>query len=153
MCLAHAHVVERSLVDPHREWLPPAGLGAEHLESGVALGLPHLRRREVGDRLHLLAEQRVDARRVVRKVDDHDLIDVRLALPPVVRVLDEHAALARREALVLERTGAHRVLRVVVRGHNAVEVLPDVVREADVRDPKPDAHRAGIELFGGPWSM
>jgi hypothetical protein len=48
----------------------------------------------------------------VAEIDDRQRVDVRQARLPVVGVPDEHAALARREALVLERPRAVWLARV-----------------------------------------
>ncbi len=145
--LAHAVVVERRGVDAHGERLPRARLGDEDLERRVGLDVGDLRRGQRGDRVDLTAEQRVDPRRVVGEVDDDQLVGVRLAVLPVVRVLQEAALLARREALVLVRTGADRVGRVVVDGHDPVEVLAEVVREARVGELQRHADGAVVQLL------
>ncbi len=145
--LAHAHVAEGRLVDPHRERLPGAALRDQRLEARVALDRGQLRRRQVVDRLDLAREQRVEPCGVVGEVDDRHRVDDRRSVP-VVGVAHEHALLSRREALVLERAGPDRGLRVVADRHDAVEVLADVVGEADVRGRQRDLHRARVERLG-----
>ena len=99
------------------------------------------------DGVDLAAEQRVDARRVVGEVDDDQLVGVRLAVLPVVRVLQEAALLARGEAVVLVRAGADGVGRVVVGGDDAVEVLAEVVRERRVGELERHADGPVVQLL------
>ena len=66
---------------------------------------------------------------------------------PVVRVLHEHALLSGREALVLPRSRADGILRVVVGRDDVVEVLPEVVDEARVRELQRDPHRRRVHLL------
>ena len=76
--LPHADVVERGGVDPHADRRPRRARRLEHLRPRVAVDDGHLRRGHVRHRVDLAAEQRVHPRRVVREVDDHDLVEVGL---------------------------------------------------------------------------
>ena len=100
-----------------------------HQHGHVAGRLMRLRllRRQLRHHVDLAGEQRVQARRVVRDRHDLERVDVRLARHPVVRVLHEHALLARGERLELERARADRVLVVGLAGRDDPRVVVDEV--------------------------
>jgi hypothetical protein len=151
--LPHAHVVERRPVHPHGERQPRAGLRLEHTQAGIGLDDVQLAQRKLIDRVDLPAEQRVDPGGVVREVDDDELVQVGLALAPVVRVPYEDALLSRFEAPQRERPGTDRVLRVIPGWNNAVLVLRELVEEDRVRSMEdqldgpvvPDLDSAGVD--------
>ena len=126
--LAHAHVVEGRRVDAHGDRVPGGGLGDDRLQVAVRLEDGHLGERHLVDRVHLTREQRVDARRVVRELDQHELVDRRL-VAPVVRERHELGLLARLEADELPRAGADRLLRVVADRDDVDDVAQDLVEE------------------------
>ena len=96
-------------------------------------------RRHLRHRVDLSAQQRVHPRSVVREVDDHDLVEVRLPGAPVIRVAGVRALLSGREARQLERTCADVRLRLAVAGRpvahrdDAGGVLGERVEDGGVR--------------------
>src|SRR5688572_10904191 len=91
--LPDADVLERLLIDAHADWIPGAGLRLVDGEVVAPLDQGDLSVRHVADCVELATEEGVDLCRLRREVDDVDLVEVRLALAPVVLVADMDATL------------------------------------------------------------
>ena len=149
----HAHVVEGRGVDPHAQRRPRARRGDEDLLPAT-LHDGHLRERDVRHRLDLPGQQRVDLGRVGGEVDDPHLVEVRLAVDPVVLVLHVDALPSRSEALDLERPGpdvlqralADRVRLVALRD-DALEVLGERLHQRHVRAGQEETACVLVELL------
>ncbi len=127
--LSDALVVERRAVHAHGERQPHAGFRVEDLHARVRVQDLQQRQRDLADGVHLGGEQGVDQRIVIVEVEDRQLVQVGLAIAPIVVIAGEDAALSGREGLDLEWAGSHRLGRVVVCGHDAQGVLPERVVE------------------------
>ena len=108
-----------------------------------------LRGRQVSHRVDLPAEQRVDLGGRVVEVLDRDLVEVRLAGPPVVRVAHVHALLAWRERLELVRAGPDlgRGVRLVADRHHAERVARQRLRDGRVRRLQRQRDRVLVHLL------
>ena len=115
--LAHERVVERGPVDSHQEDLDRRARCGDDLDLARVLLRPRLRERQLAHHVDLAGEQRVDPRGLVVDRDVLPLVDVGLALVPVVLVADAEAALTDGELLELEGARADGV-RVV--GHSVL---------------------------------
>ena len=131
--LANQGIVERGLVDGHQDHLDGGARRVDHLDLAGLLLRVRLRELELAHHVDLTGEQSVEPGRVVGDGDVLPLVDVRLALVPVVRVLVTEAPLADREGHEHERPGTDRigVVRVPVLNHYGV-LLYELVVEARI---------------------
>src|SRR5918999_142332 len=150
--LAHAHVLERVLVDAHRDRRPAAGLRLVDRKVVATLDQRDLPVRLVGHRVELTSQESVDLGRLRREVDDLHRVEVRLALPPVVLEADVLAPLARPERLDPEGARADRValadrVGAVAVLHDALEVMRERVEERRVRPLEREPNSSLVHLL------
>ena len=144
----HVVVVERGLGGVHVEHHGLRRLARQHGDiAGRLVGL-RLRGRQLGHRVDVAREQRVQARGRVVDRGDLQLIDVRLAADPVVGILLEQALLAGRERAGHERAGADGVLEV---GFAVLEdpgvVVGEVGGQVGVGSRQRDHHGQLVDLL------
>ena len=148
--LPDVDVVERRLIDAHRERDDLAGVRHDRLDAAAGGQGGDLRPVQRAGPLDDAGAQRILQGGVVAEVDDRQRVHVGQPRLPVVRVAGEDAALARREALVHERPGADRLGRAEAVRRD-VQVVPErgqLLGEAREGLGQPDQDRVRCP---GPW--